>query len=168
MSPVSAVSVFIARTASQSTLASMSMLNKRTLLHLTTFFLASIASLPAHVSAVLEKGGTQAGEIPGNPDDGEGILDYIVRFTDAESYQNFVKTEVQLMNAGTSLSFMNTQVLNFSSEEDAEAWFAERKDVQLFAKGESSQSRKTSLSCDVVYIFMVVSNLTFVLIPPLL
>ena len=143
-------------------------LNKKTL-HLTAFFLASIASLPAHVSAVLEKGGTQAGEIiPGNPDDGEEILDYIVRFTNAKSYQNFVKTEVQLMNTVTPLSFMNSQVLKFSSEEDAEAWFAERKDVQLFVKGESSQSRKTSLQCDVLYIFMAISNIAIVLIPPLL
>ena len=143
-------------------------LNKKSL-HLTAFFLASIASLPAHVSAVLEKGGTQAGEIPGDPDDGEKNLNYIVRFTNATSYQSFVETEVHLeVITVTSLSFMNAQVLNFSSEEDAIAWFAKREDVQLFVKGESSQSRKTSLQCDVLYMFMVVSNLTFVLIPPLL
>eukprot|EP01083_Nonionella_stella_P211031 763466_1 len=122
-------------------------LNKKTL-HLTAFILASFASLPAHVSAVFEKAGDNkqaAAEIQRNPDDGEKILDYIVRFTDASSYQRFVETEVQLMNTVTSLSFMNAQVLKFPSEEDAEGWFAKRKDVQIFVKGESSQSSRGRL-----------------------
>ena len=120
--------------------------NKKTL-HLTAFILACFASLPAHGSTVFEKAGDKqaaaAAEIQRNPpeDDGEDY-DAIAKFIDASSYQSFVETEVQLMNTVTSLSFMNAQVLKFPSEEDAEAWFATRKDVQIFVKGESSQSRR--------------------------
>ena len=128
---------------------STSMRLNKNKLHLTAFILASFASLPVHVSAVFEKGDKRA-KIPGKLDDGQEILDYIVRFRDTRSYKSFVESnEVQAMTTVKSLSFMNTQVLKFPSEGDAKAWCAERKDVKLCVKGEStSQSRKeTYLQC---------------------
>lgn len=106
--------------------------NYRVSLKISAFILASISTLSIPAHSVELKNDT----IIINAGDDDEVLDYIVRFKDVNSYQDFVSNEIKAMSVVSSLSFMSSEVLKFPSADMALEWAAARKDIAIMEKGE--------------------------------
>ena len=64
----------------------------------------------------------------------EEVTDYIVKFKDSGSYNNF-QAQIHSLDIVQSIPRINADVLKFPSSEAAKEWSRSREDVQYIEKG---------------------------------